>query len=161
MNSMVGTSASAESKHEVSGINNPEAAVLKNTRSKEKILNISDDIIASILDGLQSFEKTKQFLSLKVTLNSLAKDLNTNSNYLSKVVNHHKKTSFANYINSLRIDYFINLVKKDSTLRKYTIKAIATEVGFSNAESFSKAFVKHKGIRPSYFLKELEKSLKT
>lgn len=126
----------------------------------EKLLDISEEIVASILDGLQTFEKEQQFLSQQTTLNSLAKELNTNSNYLSKVVNYTKKQSFANYLNLLRIEYFINLAKKDPTIRKFTIKAIASEVGFSNSESFSKAFYKHKGLKPSYFLKELENSSK-
>ncbi len=33
--------------------------------------------------------------------------------------------------------------------------AIAEEAGFNTAESFSKAFFKKTGIKPSYFIKEL------
>lgn len=128
--------------------------------TEEKLLDISEETVASILDGLQTFEKEQQFLSQQTTLNSLAKELNTNSNYLSRVVNFTKKQSFANYLNLLRIEYFIILAKNDPTIRKFTIKAIASEVGFSNSESFSKAFYKHKGLKPSYFLKELENSSK-
>jgi YesN/AraC family two-component response regulator len=77
------------------------------------------------------------------------------------VINHYKKLSFSNYLNLLRVNYFIDLAKRDPNIRKFTIKAIANDVGFSNSESFSKAFYKHKGIKPSYFLKELENSYKT
>jgi AraC-like DNA-binding protein len=121
-------------------------------------LEISPEIISAILKELQQFEKQKKYLSHHLTLNSLAKELETNSNYLSKVVNHYKESSFSNYLNLLRINYFIELAKKDPTLKKYTIKAIAYEVGFSNSESFSKAFFKHKGIQPSYFIRELKKN---
>tara|TARA_R110000751_G_scaffold937_2_gene3203 strand:- start:11131 stop:12843 length:1713 start_codon:yes stop_codon:yes gene_type:complete len=124
-------------------------------------LEISQEIINGILLGLQQFENQQKYLLLNLTLNSLAKELETNSNYLSKVINHYKKRSFSNYLNLLRVNYFIDLAKRDPNIRKFTIKAIANEVGFSNSESFSKAFYKHKGIKPSYFLKELENSQQT
>ena len=41
--------------------------------------------------------------------------------------------------------------------KKYTIKAISSEVGFNNVQSFAKAFHNSKGINPSYFIKELNK----
>jgi AraC-like DNA-binding protein len=132
-----------------------------NTPNNIAELEISQEIINGILSGLQQFENQERYLSLNLTLNSLAKELETNSNYLSKVINHYKKRSFSNYLNLLRVNYFIDLAKRDPNIRKFTIKAIANEVGFSNSESFSKAFYKHKGIKPSYFLKELENSQQT
>ena len=96
-------------------------------------------------------------MSKKTTLRSLAKDFNTNTNYLSKIINHNKNSSFSNYINSLRIEHIIEILKTNSSIRKYTIKAIADEAGFSNSESFSKAFYKSKGIKPSYFIREMDK----
>jgi AraC-like DNA-binding protein len=136
-----------------------EGPSIDKTKEK-KSLDISQEIVSEILEGLQKFEKEKQFLSHNITLSILAKELKTNNNYLSKVINHYKKLSFSNYLNLLRVNYFIDLAKRDPNIRKFTIKAIANEVGFSNSESFSKAFYKHKGIKPSYFLKELENSQK-
>ena len=43
-------------------------------------------------------------------------------------------------------------------MRKYTIKALSKEFGFSSAESFSRAFYKKFGIYPSYYITELDKS---
>ena len=37
------------------------------------------------------------------------------------------------------------------------VQAIAKESGFNNTESFSKAFYKKTGIKPSYFIRELNK----
>lgn len=120
-------------------------------------LTVPQDIVDGILSGLKSFEEKEEFTSNEITLNFLAKDLNTNPNYLSKVVNHHKKTSFSNYLNNLRIDYTIEQLKSNPLYKKYTIKAISYEVGFNNVQSFSKAFRNSKGINPSYFIKELNK----
>lgn len=120
--------------------------------------NIPNNIVTSILKELDIFEKEEGFLNSNNSLQALANKVNTNTNYLSKVINHHKNTTFSNYINNLRINYTIERLKTDSLLRKYTIKAIANEVGFKNAESFSKAFYKFTEIKPSYFIKELEKT---
>ena len=120
--------------------------------------SIPNNIVLSILKGLEDFEKEEAFLQSDNSLQNLASKLNTNTNYLSKVINQHKSTTFSNYINNLRIDYTVEKLKTDSLLRKYTIKAIASEVGFKNAESFSKAFYKFTEIKPSYFIKELEKN---
>ena len=120
--------------------------------------NLPNNIVSSILKKLEAFEKKEDFLQSDNSLQSLAGKFNTNTNYLSKVINQHKNTTFSNYINNLRIDYTVDKLKTNSLLRKYTIKAIAIEVGFKNAESFSKAFYKFTEIKPSYFIKELEKN---
>jgi len=117
---------------------------------------ISKSLMMEILEALDSFEKEKGYLSKTLTLNSMAKTCNTNSTYLSKVINLQKEKNFSNYINDLRIDYAIQQLRNDSKFRKYTIKAIAGEVGFKSAESFSKAFYKNCGIYPSYYIKKIE-----
>ena len=86
----------------------------------------------------------------------MAKQFGTNSTYLSKVINLKKDKNFSQYINDLRIDYAIEQFEINTKFRKYTIKAIAGECGFKNAESFSKAFYKKWGIYPSYYLKQLK-----
>nr|WP_260155841.1 helix-turn-helix transcriptional regulator [Mesoflavibacter zeaxanthinifaciens] len=121
-------------------------------------LNISDDIITEVLEGLELFEKNKRFIENGLTLNKVSKSLNTNTSYLSKIINTYKGVSFSSYLNRLRISYAINELKGNPKFRNYTIQAIAREVGFNTAESFSKAFYKEKGIYPSYFVKELNKS---
>lgn len=127
---------------------------IKNSKND---INISQNIIDDILKNLVSFEENNDFLDSSLTLQVLAKKIDSNSNYLSKVINHFKGMSFSNYINLLRVEYSIDQLRNNSTFRKYTINAIAKEVGFNNSESFSKAFNKNTGIKPSYFIKELEK----
>jgi AraC-like DNA-binding protein len=128
------------------------------TNNKSSTLNISSKIVNEILKNLQNFEDTQGYLKPGTNLNDLAKSMNTNANYLSKVVNYFKKESFINYLNGLRINYTISQLKSNHTFRRYTIKAIAKDVGFNNTQSFSKAFVNKTGIMPSYFIRELEKS---
>lgn len=126
--------------------------------SKDKIkeINISEEIVSLILKKLETFEHEKGFLSSKVSVKTLSEDFETNSKYLSKIVNEYKNKTFINYINDLRIDYAVINLQESKTARKYTLQALAIEYGFNTAESFSTAFSKKTGLKPSYFIKELE-----
>ncbi|WP_299678336.1 AraC family transcriptional regulator [uncultured Dokdonia sp.] len=130
----------------------------KNKKEKgEKIpIGISSHVIDKILASLDEFEKQNGFNKVNLTTNILAKQMQTNSKYLTRVIKHYKQKNFSPYINDLRINYIINELKKNHTLRNYTIKAIATEAGFNSPEVFSKYFHKKTGIYPSYFIKKLQ-----
>lgn len=136
---------------------------LKNSKtaiSKNEDIGIGEELIEQILQKLNSFEKEKGFLTSNITIQSLSILFETNTKYLSKIVNTYRHKSFVQYINDLRIDHALENLKKDSKLRKYTIQALAIEFGFNSAESFSAAFYKKSGIKPAYFIKQLEDSLK-
>ncbi|WP_299674888.1 helix-turn-helix domain-containing protein [uncultured Dokdonia sp.] len=123
---------------------------------KRKELTISKKIIEGVLLNLKKFEKDKGYLNKNLTAASVAKKTETNSKYLSQIVNHYKEKTLTNYINDLRINEAINLLQSNNKILNYTIQSIAEEVGFNNAESFSKAFFKHTGMKPSYFIKNLK-----
>lgn len=131
----------------------PKKTLNKSTKKEHGIPN---ETFEKIKQQLSEFELKNQFISRKVSLSYLAKEFETNSKYLSQVINQEKEQSFNNYINQLRIQYTVEKLKFDTTFRKFSIKAIAYEVGFNTTESFSKAFFKYTGIKPSYFIKELD-----
>lgn len=123
----------------------------------KKESSIPIELVNKILKLLSKFQNNHEYILHDVTLFNLAKKFKTNTKYLSQIINQHKGKSFNNYINSLRINYTIEKLKTDTRFRKYSINAIANEVGFNTSESFSKAFYKNTGIKPSYFIKELER----
>ncbi|QVY64618.1 AraC family transcriptional regulator [Polaribacter sp. Q13] len=123
--------------------------------SSSSSTGLPEELIKEILLALDKFEKSSKYLTKKYTLNTLAKELKTNSSYLSKVINVTKKMNFSNYLNNLKIDYAIKRLTKEKKFRSYTIKAIALESGFNNAQSFSVAFHTRTNLYPSYFIKEL------
>ncbi len=127
-------------------------------KKETKLLTISDDVIHDILRNLEKFEKNLGFLDTKLSINRLAKKMKTNPNYLSKVINHYKQTSFTKYINNLRIEYCVHQLKENSMYQKFTIQAIANEFGFNTPEAFSRAFYAKNGIKPFFFIKQLIKS---
>ncbi len=118
---------------------------------------LSQEVSKELLQKLKKFERNKEFLNPKINLKFLADSFSTNSSYLSKVINQHKEQTFSNYINQLRINYIVEELPKNTTLQKYTVKALAKEVGFKSADSFSKAFYKFTNMKPSSFINELKK----
>jgi AraC-like DNA-binding protein len=127
----------------------------KTTPETSNKYQISDQKIAKILDGLHKFEKTNAFLNKNTSLVTVAKKLNTNTTYLSQIVNDQKGITFKNYITELRINYVLYKLKNDKVLRSYSVKAIAKELGFKSEGAFSRAFKKQTGIYPSFFIKNL------
>ena len=125
--------------------------------TKQSDLNISEHIIQDILKNLELFEKQKKYLQTNVSLQSLSKTLQTNPNYLSRVINFNKDKNFSQYLNDLRIAYALEALQENATFLKYSIKAIALECGYANATSFSRAFYKQTGLYPSFYIRQIHK----
>lgn len=123
----------------------------------KKEINLSPEIQRNILTGLKQFEEREGYLKSDITTHLLAKVMNTNSKYLSQMVNHSYGYTFTDYINTLRINYAVKRLKIDAKFRQYTIKAIAQEVGFSKADTFNRVFRKIAEIPFSQFMKQLHK----
>ena len=128
------------------------------TGQKSKII-ISEEIVEGILLKLSEFEENNGFRNPDISLNYLSKKFETNSTYLSKVLNVYKEKNFSQYLNELRVDYAIQEIKDSPNFRKYSIEAIANECGYKNATSFSRAFYKKTGIYPSFFVQQLNKKI--
>jgi len=135
-----------------------EEIIVKNAKPQAVSLGIDQHVVEEILEALETFEKGEAYLKNQISLKDVAKMVNTNSKYLSKIVNSYKGKNFTTYINDLRIDYLINHVQHDTKYQKYTIRAIAEEIGFSNPEGFSRAFQKKTGLNPSYFIKKVRET---
>ena len=139
----------------ISSLNREEAINKVNVQSVE----IEDEKVAEILKKLNTFEREEQYLQRDTSLTTVAKKMNTNTTYLSKVINAHKKKTFISYVTDLRIDHAVKKLKNEPRLRAYTIASIANEMGFNSVNTFARAFKKKVGITPAYFIKQVEKSL--
>lgn len=120
-------------------------------------IGINDDIINEILKQLDIFEKNNDFLNPNITLRTVAEKFNTNNKYVSKIINKYRGKNFVQYINDLRIAFIIEELKTNIKWQNYSISALAEEIGFNSAESFSTAFYKFSNIKPSFYIKELKK----
>jgi AraC-like DNA-binding protein len=102
-------------------------------------------------------ETERVFLQKDLTIYDVAKALNTNSNYISNILNNMLDCNFVTFINSYRIDEAKKIVvSKDYS--NYTIEAISEIVGFNSKSAFNNAFKNRVGITPSDYKKQNNKS---
>ncbi|WP_299222426.1 AraC family transcriptional regulator [uncultured Aquimarina sp.] len=120
---------------------------------------ITDKKAEGLLQKLSSLEKTMFYLSIDCNLYNTAKNIETNTTYLSKIINEYRKQSFNDYINELRIKYFRNKLNSDAKFRSYTIKAIAGELGYGSVNTFASAFKKQTGLSHSYYIKKVNNEI--
>jgi len=99
-------------------------------------------------------ENEKLFLQNDLKLSELARKLNTNTTYLSKVINDISCQNFCNYLNHYRIEEACRLLSEPKN-RNLTIEGIAQTVGFRSKSAFNAAFRKIKSVTPSEYLLRL------
>ena len=113
--------------------------------------NLSDDQKQVILNKLLVLmEKEKYFMQTQITINDIAKKLNTNRNYLSQFINDHFNTNFNSFLNEYRVKEARKLLLI-SQYNNYTIEGIAETVGFHSKATFNTYFKKITGVTPSFF----------
>ena len=96
-------------------------------------------------------EEEKKYLDPELTLSETARILNTNTAYLSKVINEQGEMNFNNYINRYRIEDAKALLEsgKQDFL---TFEGIGKSCGFLSRSSFNKAFKKFTNLTPSEYV---------
>jgi AraC-like DNA-binding protein len=99
-----------------------------------------------------AMDKDELFKNAELTLTSLANHLGINPNYLSQVINQMEGKNFYDYINTLRIEAFKEMVANPNN-QKYTLLALAYDCGFNSKTSFNRHFKKMTGFSPSEYLK--------
>lgn len=87
----------------------------------------------------------------KITLDCLAQEVNMNVNYLCRVFKQDTGRSIVQYMNELKINKAIELLKLPDT----RIKEVASQVGIDDPFYFNRVFKKIVGLSPSDFRKKL------
>lgn len=129
---------SDKKKYEKSGLT-PELAEVLHQRLKELML------------AQQAFKNSE------LSLTDLAERLETHPNYLSQLINERTGKNFYDYVNSMRVEAFLNLVA-DPKNRQYTLFALALECGFNSKTAFNRYFKKATGKSPSEYLQPAAKT---
>ncbi|SDJ15887.1 helix-turn-helix domain-containing protein [Flavobacterium noncentrifugens] len=147
------------------------AAYLENSKKVEEPVKITTpknliipvETEQQLLLKLKKFEASTKFTNKEMSLAMLSAQMDTNTKYLSEIINRHRNDNFNTYINKLRIAYIIDKMKSDAAYLNYKISYLATESGFSSHSSFATIFKSITGIAPTTFidfLKEESKSKK-
>ncbi len=109
----------------------------------EKRNEISKNLVALM-------KNEKPYLKNTLNIHSLSQELNTNTKYLSYVINEEFDKNFNSFINHYRIEESKELLL-DPDNHKYTIETIANMTGFKSKSSFNASFKKFTDTTPSKF----------
>ena len=140
-------------------IHKPEEEIEVVEKTPVKILSIPKETEDLILIKLDKFEAGKKYLNNDISLAQMAALFETNTKYLSEVINKYKGKNVNLYINELRINYIVEKLKSDPKYLNYKVSYLAEECGFSSHSSFSAVFKNITGITPNVFITFLSKDL--
>lgn len=91
------------------------------------------------------------FLNPQLTLSDLAEAIDESTNIVSQALNEILGKNYYGYINSFRLEYFIELFKNPKS-KRFTMLTVAYESGFNSKSTFNAFFKKSVGKSPrEYF----------
>lgn len=124
---------------------------IKNAAYRKLIrAELADELYDKILNIIVVQKKYKDpHFSAK----ELAKELKTNTRYLSAVVNSRFNMNFSCLLNEYRIKDSLHLLT-DKRYKDKNIEEISEMIGFANRQSFYAAFYKNVGQTPNEFRKK-------
>ena len=124
---------------------------------KEKNATYRSLIRAELADEL--YEKIlniivieKRYRNKEFSAKELANELDTNTRYISAVINSRFNTNFSCLVNEYRIKEALHRMT-DKRYTEMTIEEIGNVVGFSNRQSFYAAFYRIMGETPNNYRK--------
>lgn len=124
-----------------------------NNSSKNRVFSL--EIELNTIENLKRFEEELEFLNPSTSLSSLADFCDVNTRNLSHILNNYIRKDFSSYINELRVNYGIKILKNDPAFRNYKISYLADFLGFSSHSKFTAVFKDITGLSPSVFIEFL------
>ena len=94
------------------------------------------------------------------SLSQLSQLVNSNTSYVSAVINDTLGKNFKTYLNEYRIHEAIKKLENENS-SKFTMAVIAQEVGFKTQNNFIFNFKKVMGMTPSEYKKLISKSTRS
>lgn len=138
----------------------PQPALLNKTNTATKdsgTAKISKEKENEILQKLEEFEKSDRFLNKNMSLSLLSSQMEINTKYLSEVINN-KEKNFNGYINKLRINHIVHLLRSDAVFLNYKVSYLAEYSGFSSHSAFTTVFKSVTGMSPNAYIQEISKT---
>lgn len=118
---------------------------------------ISKEKEDEILQKLEEFERSDRFLNKNMSLSLLSSQMEINTKYLSEVINN-KEKNFNRYINKLRINHIVELLRSDAAFLNYKVSYLAEYSGFSSHSAFTTVFKSVTGMSPNTYIQEISKT---
>lgn len=128
----------------------------RESKKAVKKSTIPEETEQLLLKKLKKFENSTRFVNNDMSLAVLAGQFDTNTKYLSEIINSQYGVNFNTYINKLRINYIVEKLKADPNFINYKISYLAEVCGFSSHSSFATVFKSITGIAPATFIELLK-----
>ena len=134
---------------------------LKNHHEKYKKIILSNNLQSELLDKILSvMEDTSIICDAKFSLEKLVDHTQSNSKYVSQVINDTFKKNFRSFLSSYRIREAQRLFSEPGA-EKYTVESVALQVGFKSRFSFNEAFKDITGVSPGFYVKSIKEQNNT
>jgi two-component system response regulator YesN len=150
----VGATTLLESfESDISQTESMEGLILTIEQAMQEAINLLYQVKSNIYrkEVFRITEILQENVENKITLDRLAQEVNMNVNYLCRVFKQDTGRSIVQYMNELKINKAIELLKLPDT----RIKEVASQVGIDDPFYFNRVFKKIVGLSPSDFRKKL------
>jgi len=94
--------------------------------------------------------KDEIYLNENLTLAEAARMLNSNTTYLSRLINEHYQVNFSAFLNRYRIEEAKRMILNDQ-FNNFSIEGIAKSSGFRSKSTFNQVFKNSTGLTPTEF----------
>ncbi|RPA69001.1 AraC family transcriptional regulator [Cyclobacteriaceae bacterium YHN15] len=132
----------------------PEKEIPKATKTIETSVEEGQKLEEILKSIEHHMDERKLFLTQGYSINDFSKDINLPVYQISKCLNIFRGMGFVDYNNQKRIMHCVSKFGKREW-QIYTFEAMASECGFSNRNTFTRAFKKFQGCYPSEYKKNL------
>ena len=114
--------------------------------------NLREELRPNLLEAIRNvMENTLEYTDRDFSLGRLAQLVDSNSKYVSEVINDTYEKNFSNFVNEYRIHLACLRLADDGEYSRYTVKAIGESVGFNSNSTFMSVFRRHTGLTPSMY----------
>ncbi len=139
---------------------NPQPVIVNKAATATKdagSAKISKEKEDEILQKLEEFEKSGGYLNKNMSLSLLSSQMEVNTKYLSEVINS-KEKNFNGYINKLRINHIVPLLRNVPAFLNYKVSYLAAYSGLSSHSAFTTVFKSVTGMSPNAYIQEISKT---
>lgn len=116
--------------------------------------NLDDTKKEVLVESIRNvIEKSDSICSEDFSLKELARLVDSNTTYVSQVINEVYGVSFSNLLGTARVKRVCHIIKESNDFDNLTVEGIARMAGFKSRTAFHNAFKREVGLVPSQYIK--------
>lgn len=119
--------------------------------AKKYLTKISPETLEKITMGvIDALMLKKGYKDQRCSARQLAKQLETNTRYISIAIRRRFHVNYSSLVNKLRVEEAMSMLA-DKRYADYRMEDISDTVGFANRQTFNTSFLKYCGMTPSEY----------